>query len=90
MNKKRTGESLKELLKQDTETSSKVLKSQSAKTLKRQRAKELKQQNAKTTKGKRKHTVYLSPEQSRKLRLYAAENDMQISEVIEKLVAKNL
>ena len=90
MNKKRTGESLKELLKQDTETSSKALKSQSVKTLKRQRARELKQQNAKTTKGKRKHTVYLSPEQSRKLRLYAAENDMQISEVIEKLVAKKL
>lgn len=90
MNKKRTGESLKELFKQDTETGSKALKSQRAKTLKRQRAKELKQQNAKTTKGKRKHTVYLTPEQSMKLRLYAAENDMQLSEVIEKLINEKL
>lgn len=90
MDKKRTGQSLKDLLKQDTETRSKTLKSQSVKTLKRQRAKELKQQNAKTTKGKRKHTVYLSPEQSKKLRVYAAQNDMQLSEVIEELINKKL
>lgn len=90
MDKKRTGQSLKDLLKQDIETSSKALKSQSAKTLKRRGAKELKQQNAKTTKGKRKHTVYLSPEQSKKLRVYAAENDMQLSEVIEKLINEKL
>ncbi|MBA7494698.1 hypothetical protein ES702_05275 [subsurface metagenome] len=90
MDKKRTGQSLKDLLKQDTETSSKALKSQSVKTLKRQRAKPLKQPNAKTTKGKRKHTVYLSPEQSKKLRVYAAQNDMQLSEVIEKLIDKKL
>lgn len=90
MDKKRTGQSLKDLLKQDIETSSKALKSQSAKTLKRRGAKQLKQQNAKTTKGKRKHTVYLSPEQSKKLRVYAAENDMQLSEVIEKLINEKL
>ena len=88
MDKKRTGESLKDLFK--TEVSSKELKSQDAKTLKRQRAKALKQQNAKTTKRKRKHTVYLSPEQSKKLRVYAAQNDMQLSEILEELIDKKL
>lgn len=90
MDKKRTGQSLKDLLKQDTQTNVKALKSQSVKTLKRQRVKELKEQNAKTTKGKRKHTVYLSPEQSKKLRVYAAENDMQLSEVIDRLINEKL
>lgn len=80
MAKKRTGESLKELFKKDVEPREK----------KRQRTKESKRQDAKTLKSKRKHTVYLSPEQSRKLRLYAAENDMQISEIMEHLIAKNL
>ena len=79
MAKKRTGESLKDLL---TETDSK--------TSKRQRAKASKHQDATTLKSKRKHTVYLSPEQSKKLRLYAAQNDMQLSEVIEKLINENL
>jgi len=78
--KKRTGESLKELFKKEIEPRGK----------KRQSAKESKRQDAKALKSKRKHTVYLSSEQSRKLRLYAAENDMQISEIIEQLIAKNL
>ena len=80
MAKKRTGESLKDLFKKEVRP----------REAKRQRTKALKRQDAKTLKSKRKHTVYLSPEQSRKLRLYAAENDMQISEVIEQLIAKNL
>lgn len=80
MAKKRTGQSLKDLFKNEV----------GSKEKKRQRAKESKGRDAKTLKSKRKHTVYLSPEQSRKLRLYAAENDMQISEVIERLIAKNL
>lgn len=80
MTKKRTGESLKELFKKEVEPGGK----------KRQRAKESKRQDVKTLKSKRKHTVYLSPEQSRKLRLYAAENDMSLSEIIEKLVDENL
>ncbi len=79
MNKKRTGESLKDLFK--TEVNSKELKSQNAKTLKRQDVKE---------ENKRKHTIYLSPEQSKKLRLYAVEKNMKLSEVIERLVKKNL
>ena len=44
MNKKRTGESLKDLFKK--EVNSKELKSQNAKTLKRQRAKASKRQSA--------------------------------------------
>jgi len=82
VDKKRTGESLKDLFKSDIEVSSKKPRSQ--------RAKALKHHNVKTSKGKRKHTVYLSPNQSKKLRLYAAENDMQLSEVIEKLINENL
>jgi hypothetical protein len=82
VDKRRTGESLKELLKQDKKTGSKELK--------KQRAKELKRQDAKASTDKRKHTVYLSSEQSKKLRIYAAANDMQLSEVIEKLINENL
>ena len=82
MDKKRTGESLKDLFKGNVEVNSKKLKSQKVIALKRQ--------NAKMLKGKRKHTIYLSLEQSKKLRLYAAENDMQLSEVIEKLINKSL
>ncbi len=87
MDKKRTGESLKDLLK--TEVDSKELKSQDAKTLKRQRAKASKRQDVKEE-NKRKHTIYLSPEQSKKLRLHAVENNMKLSEVIERLIKKNL
>ncbi len=79
MNKKRTGESLKDLFK--TEVNSKELKSQRARTSKRQNVKE---------KNKRKHTIYLSPEQSKKLRLYSVENDIKLSEVIERLIEKKL
>ena len=91
MNKKRTGESLKDLFK--TEISSKELKTQDAKTLKRQRDKAPKRQGAKTSDIKikpKRHTIYLSPEQSKKLRLYAVENDIKLSEIIERLVKKNL
>lgn len=87
MNKKRTGESLKDLFK--TEINSKELKSQDAKTLKRQRAKASKRHNVKEE-NKRKHTIYLSPEQSKKLRLYAVEKDIKLSEIIERLIEKNL
>ena len=85
MDKKRTGQSLKDLLKQDKETNSKALKSQSSKTSKRQSAKTL----TKETKPRR-HTIYLSPEQSEKLRLYAAKKDKTLSEVIEELIDKKL
>ena len=75
MAKKRTGESLKELFKGEVE--SKALKRQGAKTLKDEEKKP-------------RHTIYLSPEVSRKLRLYAAEHRMRLNEVIEELIHKNL
>ena len=76
----------KELKNQSVLTSkrlkAKTLKSQSSKTLKREKDKKLET--------KRKHTIYLSSGQSKKLRIYAAGNDMQLSEVIEKLINDNI
>lgn len=56
-----------------------------SKSSKQQISKELKRLDFKTS-PKRKHTVYLTLEQSKKLRVYAASNEMQLSEVIEKLI----
>lgn len=83
MNKKRTGESLKDLFKK--ELGSKEFRVQSTKTPKRQNVKAL---NSKTQ--IRRHTLYLSPGQSKKLRVYAAQNDMQLSQVVEKLINDHL
>jgi len=69
---------------------SKELKPQSAKALKRQNAKVSKQQNVKAPEIKRKHTLYLTLKQSKKLRVYAAENEMPLSEVIEKLIDEHI
>ena len=38
----------------------------------------------------KRHIIYLSSELSKKLRIYTAKNDMQLSEVIEKLTNENL
>jgi len=73
--KKRTGESLKDLLKTEVRT----------KAPRRQRTKTLKNGEKKP-----RHTVYLSPEASRKLRFYAAEYRMRLNEVVEKLINDNL
>lgn len=88
MTKKRTGESLKDLFKK--EVSFKALKNQNVKTFKRQSAKTSRHQDVKVSKNNRRHTIYLSPEQSKKLKLYAAKNDMQLSKIIEKLINENL
>ena len=88
MDKKRTGESLKDMFKK--EVNAKALKNQNVKTLKRQSAKTSKQQDVKAPDIKRKHTLYLSLKQSKKLRVYAAENEMQLSEVIEKLINEHI
>ena len=69
---------------------SKELKLQSVKASKRQNAKTSKQQDVKAPDIKRKHTLYLSLKQSKKLRVYAAENEMQLSEVIEKLINEHI
>ena len=84
----------------------KELKPQSVLTSKRLNAKTLKRHNVKTSKSlnvlasdkdknkkadpKRKHTIYLSSGQSKKLKIYAAENNMQLSEIVEKLISENI
>jgi hypothetical protein len=57
----------------------------STKTSRRQDVKALKRHDTNAL-PKRKHTVYLTPAQSKKLRVYAAANEMPISEVVEKLI----
>ena len=61
-----------------------------AKALKSQGSKTLKQEENKKLEAKRKHTIYLSSSQSKKLRIYAAENNMQLSEIVEKLISENI
>jgi len=69
-------------------------KRQSVKTLKRYDVKTSKSLNVKASKQdkvkksdpKKRHTIYLSSKQSKKLKVYAAGNDMKLSEVIEKLI----
>ena len=39
---------------------------------------------------RKRHTIYLTAAQSKKLRVYAAANDIQMSEVVEKLINDNL
>ncbi len=83
-----------ELKKQKPKTS----KSQNVKTLKRYDVKTSKSLSVKASKQdkikkpdpKKRHTIYLSSKQSKKLKVYAAGNDMKLSEVIEKLIDKNI
>ncbi|MEN3190486.1 MAG: hypothetical protein ABDK78_06165 [Atribacterota bacterium] len=69
---------------------SKESKKVKPKALKRQDSKISKPEKVKKPETKRKHTIYLSSSQSKKLRVYAADNDMQLSEVIEKLIDENI
>ncbi len=85
---------------------SKELKKQKPKTLKRQNVMTSKRYDVKTSKSlnvkaskqdkikkaepKKRHTIYLSSQQSKKLKVYAAGNDMKMSEVIEKLINEKI
>ena len=85
---------------------SKELKKQKPKALKRQNVMTPKRLNVKTSKSfsvkaskqykvkesepKKRHTIYLSSTQSKKLKVYAAGNDMKLSEVIEKLINEKI
>jgi len=85
---------------------SKEIKKQKPKTLKRQNVmtskrlnvkgsksfsvKTSKQDNIKKPDPKKRHTIYLSAKQSKKLKVYAAGNDMKLSEVIEKLINEKI
>ena len=94
MNRERTGETLKDLLVRKDQVRRKQSNGQNGQQLKLQNIEEASRQDIKTSKGAkrklRKHTVYLSPEQSRKLRLYAAENDMRLSDVVQRLINEHL
>lgn len=61
----------------------------SVKTSKRENVKDPKRLNAKMS-VKKRHTVYLTAAQSKKLRVYSAANEISISEVIEKLIKENI
>jgi len=85
---------------------SKEIEKQKPTTLKRQSVKTLKRYDVKTSKSlsvkaskqdkvkksdpKKRHTIYLSSKQSKKLKVYAAGNDMKLSEVIEKLINEKI
>ena len=68
----------------------KTSKRLSTKTPKRQNVKTSKRQESKKNVNRKRHTIYLSATQSKKLRVYAAANDIQMSEVVEKLINDNL
>lgn len=63
-----------------------TLKRYDVKTLKSLNVKASKQDKVKKSDPKKRHTIYLSSKQSKKLKVYAAGNDMKLSEVIEKLI----
>ncbi|MFH1566187.1 MAG: hypothetical protein ABIB98_03260 [bacterium] len=68
----------------------KAFKRQNVLTSKRLNVKASKQDKVKESEPKKRHTIYLSSSQSKKLKVYAAGNDMQLSEVIEKLINENI
>ena len=68
----------------------KTSKRLSTKTPKRQNVKTSKRHETKKSAARKRHTIYLSAAQSKKLRVYAAANDIQMSEVVEKLINDNL
>ena len=68
----------------------KTLKRQNVLTSKRLNVKTLKQDKVKESEPKKRHTIYLSSSQSKKLKIYAAKNNMKLSEIIEKLINENI
>ena len=68
----------------------KTSKRLSTKTPKRQNVKTSERHETKKPAARKRHTIYLSASQSKKLRVYAAANDIQMSEVVEKLINDNL
>jgi len=68
----------------------KTLKRYDVKTSKSLSVKASKQDKVKKLDPKKRHTIYLSSKQSKKLKVYAAGNDMKLSEVIEKLINEKI
>jgi len=78
----------KQNIKDNTDV--KTAKRLSTKTSMRQNVKTFKRQDTKKPVIRKRHTIYLSASLSKKLRVYAAANDIQMSEVVEKLINDNL
>ena len=68
----------------------KVLKRKDVKTSKNLNVITSKKEKIKKAEPKRRHTIYLTSSQSKRLKLYAAKTDMQLSEVVEKLINDNI
>ena len=68
----------------------KTSKRLSTKTSKRLNVNTSKRHETKKPAARKRHTIYLTAAQSKKLRVYAAANDIQMSEVVEKLINDNL
>jgi len=85
MDKKHTGQSLTDLFKKGSQQSTKELKRQNTQTSKRQHV-----DTPSFNEKNKRHTIWLSPVQSKKLRLYAAENEKKMSDVIREFIDKNL
>jgi outer membrane translocation and assembly module TamA len=84
--KKNKSSDYKASKRHDVKTSKRL----STKTSKRLNVKTSKRQDTKKQINRKRHTIYLSAAQSKKLRVYAAANDIQMSEVVEKLINDNL
>jgi len=87
---KKPKEIKKQKPEEEKQTDVKTSKRQNVKTLKRQNVLTSNKDKVKKIEPKRRHTVYLTSCQSKKLKLYAAKHDMQLSEVIEKLINDNI
>lgn len=85
MDKKHTGQSLTDLFKKESQQNTKELKRQNTKTSKRQDV-DISSSNKKN----KRHTIWLSPAQSKKLRIYAAKNEKGMSDVIAELIDKKI
>jgi len=67
-----------------------IKKQKDVKTSKRQNVLTPEKDKVKKPGLKKRHTIYLSSKQSKKLKVYAAGNDMKLSEVIEKLINEKI
>ena len=83
-------ESDKKPEKKNKSSDYKASKRHDVKTSKRLSTKTSKRLDTKKQINRKRHTIYLSAAQSKKLRVYAAANDIQMSEVVEKLINDNL
>jgi len=92
---KHTGKSMKDLMKeeaarQEPKKNDTTPRLHDSEAVERHDIEALKRQGIKLSDAKEKHTVWLWPDQSKKLRLYAVEKGKRISAVIEELIDTHL